>query len=227
MRVLSIHVDESGDFGDYNSKFAPQYIFTLVFHEQVHDIKHDIKILDREMANLGYFNHVIHTGPLIRKEDVYCNLSPNERRIIFTKLFFFAKKAPITYKSFLIERKEYPDETHLQKRIHTQLSRYLDEHLQYFSSFDQIILYYDNGQTQLAHELLSVFNEKTGNLYRKPDVHPVRYKLLQVADMLCTLTLLELKAERNELSKSELLVFHSVRDLRKEFLKKIKNKEMR
>ena len=27
MKELSIFADESGDFGDYNSKYAPQYIY--------------------------------------------------------------------------------------------------------------------------------------------------------------------------------------------------------
>ena len=49
MRELSIHVDESGDFGDYSSKFAPYYIFTLVFHEQENGITENIKVLDREI----------------------------------------------------------------------------------------------------------------------------------------------------------------------------------
>ena len=123
MNILSIHVDESGDFGDYNPKYAPNYIFSLVFHEQNNDISSNIKILDREMANLGFFNHVIHTAPLIRKEDVYCNLSPNERRAIFTKLFYFAKKAPIKYKVFDVPRKEYLDEESLKDRIKTLLSQ--------------------------------------------------------------------------------------------------------
>ncbi len=58
MKVLSIFVDESGDFGLYNSKYAPQYIFTMVFHEQDKDIGDRIKFFDKEMANLGYFSHV-------------------------------------------------------------------------------------------------------------------------------------------------------------------------
>ena len=29
MKELSIFVDESGDFGDYNSKYAPQYIYLM------------------------------------------------------------------------------------------------------------------------------------------------------------------------------------------------------
>ena len=31
MKVLSIFVDESGDFGEYNTKFAPHYTFSMVF----------------------------------------------------------------------------------------------------------------------------------------------------------------------------------------------------
>ena len=227
MRELSIHVDESGDFGDYSAKFAPYYIFTLVFHEQENDISGQIKTLDREMANLGYFNHVVHTGPLIRKEEVYCNLLPNDRRAIFTRLFYYTKLAPITYKTFDISRKEYQDEKALKTRIEILLSRFLDENLDYFFSFDRIVLYYDNGQPTLSRTLLDVFQKKLTTLHRKPDVHPYNYKLLQVADMICTLRLLEIKAENNELTKSEICVFHSARDLKKEFIKKIKEKEFK
>ena len=225
MSELSIHVDESGDFGDYNPKYAPYYVFTLVFHEQDNDITDNIKTLDREMANLGYFNHVVHTGPLIRKEEFYCNLPPNERRAIFAKLFYFAKKAPITYKVIDISRKEFPNEKMLKERINILLSRFLDDHLDYFLSFDRVVLYYDNGQPTLSKILLEVFQNKLANLHKKLDVYPYKYKLLQVADMICTLRLLEIKANHNKLTKSEMCVFHSVRDLKKEFIKKIKEKE--
>ena len=33
MQDLSIHVDESGDFGDYNPKYAPYYILSMVLHK--------------------------------------------------------------------------------------------------------------------------------------------------------------------------------------------------
>ncbi len=225
MQDLSIHVDESGDFGDYNSRFAPYYIFTLVFHEQVFDISKDIKRLDKEMAHLGYFNHVIHTGPLIRKEEVYCNLPPNERRSILMKIYTFTKNAPIKFKTFVILRKEYPDNSSLKSRIALLLSQFIEDNLNYFLSFDHVILYYDNGQTELSQTLLSTFQSRLSSLIRKNDVHQYKYKLLQVADMLCTLKLLEIKAQNNSLSKSELGVFHSVKELRKDFLKRIKEKE--
>ncbi len=70
MKELSIFVDESGDFGHYNTKYAPQYVFSLVLHEQQNSIEEQIKQFEREMFNMGYLNHVVHTSPLIRKEDL-------------------------------------------------------------------------------------------------------------------------------------------------------------
>lgn len=49
--------------------------------------------------------------------------------------------------------------------------------------------------------------------------------LFQVADLICTLELLKEKVGSGKLSKSEERFFHSVRDLKKDFLKGIKKKE--
>ena len=53
MKELSIFVDESGDFGDYE-KHAPYYIVTLVLHNQDKDIKDELKKLDIALDHLGY-----------------------------------------------------------------------------------------------------------------------------------------------------------------------------
>ena len=42
MQVLSVFVDESGDFGEYE-KHAPYYIVSMVFHDQSIDISPNIK----------------------------------------------------------------------------------------------------------------------------------------------------------------------------------------
>lgn len=225
MKILSIFVDESGDFGEYNSKFAPQYIFSMIFHEQDNDITESIMKFNSELANIGYYNHVVHTSPLIRREYVYCNLSPNERRTIFTKLFYFTKSLPIRYKSFVFERKECKTDKELKDRAMTELERFIIMYYDYFSSFDKIYLYYDNGQKQLASILQEVLGKNLSSFERKLDVTHKRYKLLQVADMVCTLELLKIKSNANALSESEMLVFHKIRDLKKDFLNKIKTKE--
>lgn len=54
---------------------------------------------------------------------------------------------------------------------------------------------------------------------------PNEYRLFQVADLICTLELLRTKTEKGNLTNSEERIFHSKRDLKKDFLKGIKKKE--
>mgnify|MGYP002862024465 CR=1 FL=1 len=88
---LSIFIDESGDVGEFK-KHSPFYIIAMVLHDQDDDISQYIETLDSELNNLGFGNMAVHTEPLIRREEVYSNLWPNERRAILTKLYFFALK---------------------------------------------------------------------------------------------------------------------------------------
>ena len=71
-KILSVFVDESGDFGSYEVH-APYYLVAMVLHKQNIDISHNIKVFDSHVSNLGYQNHAIHTGPLIRRESAYHN----------------------------------------------------------------------------------------------------------------------------------------------------------
>ena len=67
MKELSVFVDESGDFGEYE-KHAPYYIITMVLHDQSVDISEQIWKLNETLKNMGYGNEqAIHTEPLISK----------------------------------------------------------------------------------------------------------------------------------------------------------------
>lgn len=47
MKELSIFIDESGDFGEYDYH-SPWYIVTMVFHEQDASIQEPMEYLNRE-----------------------------------------------------------------------------------------------------------------------------------------------------------------------------------
>lgn len=222
MKKLSIFVDESGDFGKYSSH-SPYYIVVMVLHDQSKDITHEITKLNNELSNLGYVKHVVHTEPLIRREEDYQNLSPNERRTIFTKLYYFTSKCNIQYKPFIFHKKEYDNTLKLEGRMARDISSFIRENLTYFQNFEQVILYYDNGQHELNRVLNTVLATELVN-YDVRKVLPSDYKLFQAADLICTLELLRLKSESGNLSRSETLIFHSIRDLKKEFLKGIQKK---
>ena len=223
MKELSIFVDESGDFGKY-AKHSPYYIVTMIFHDQDHDIASDIAKLDTEIRNLGYMQEfAIHTEPLIRKEEIYHDTPPNERRAIFSKLFFFTVKSDIRYKCFLFEKRKYNDTLQLEARMAKEISLFLRSNLDYFQGYDNVILYYDNGQRQLTRILNTVLATELIE-YEARKVLPKDYKLFQAADLICTLELLDAKCQHGELTRSEEVIFHSKRELYKQFIKPIKKK---
>ena len=104
------------------------------------------------------------------------------------------------------------------------ISLFIRENLTYFQCFDKIILYYDNGQHELNRILNTVLATELAD-YDVRKVLPCDYKLFQVADLICTLELLRLKAETGNLTRSETLIFHSKKELKKDFLKKLRTKE--
>ena len=55
---LSVFVDESGDFGEYDYH-APYYIISLVFHNQNNDIQSDLSHFNDELTYLNLSNHCV------------------------------------------------------------------------------------------------------------------------------------------------------------------------
>lgn len=52
MKELSIFIDESGDWGEYDYK-SPFYIVTMVFHNQIEDISENLLALNERLRYIG------------------------------------------------------------------------------------------------------------------------------------------------------------------------------
>lgn len=104
-----------------------------------------------------------------------------------------------------------------------EISLFLRSNLDYFQGYDNVILYYDNGQRQLTRILNTVLATELIE-YEARKVLPKDYKLFQAADLICTLELLDAKCQHGELTRSEEVIFHSKRELYKQFIKPIKKK---
>ncbi len=224
MKELSVFIDESGNFGAYG-KSSQYYIVTLILHNQSIDITENIARLNTAVSHTDFgTNHSIHTGPLIRRETDYINLDLDQRRYLFNCIFNFTRTTNIKYKSMMVNKKDLNNQFDLNARVSKQLSAFIKQNIKFFLDFDKIVLYYDNGQTELTNILVSVFNSLLSNVdVRK--VLPKDYKLFQAADLICTLELLNIKRESNSLSNSELIFFKSARDLNKNYLKPILKKQ--
>lgn len=223
MKELSIFIDESGDFGEYDHK-SPYYIITMVFHNQNDDIQPAVAKLNTELSYLGLEDICIHTGPIIRMEEIYVNMDVVERRRIFNKMIAFIRQIDIKYKCFHVEKKHMADVVEITGKLSKQISQFIREHYEEFLSFDDVKIYYDNGQVEVSKILSSVFNALLPNpIFRK--VMPIDYKLFQVADLFCSLELVKLKLQNNQYSKSEKNFFGHVGDLKKNYLKPLSKKE--
>lgn len=221
-KILSVFIDESGDFGAYE-KHAPYYLVSIVLHNQKINVNENIKIFDEHLLNLGYPNHAIHTGPLIRRESIYSNNLMEERKCLFNALFNFARKLDFKYSCIKIRKSECPDVITMTSKISKALADILRKNEDFWNSFDNVIIYYDNGQIELTKILTSVFNTLYTHVeFRK--VKPIDYKLFQIADLICTIELLAEKAETASFSHSEIDFFNNIRDFKKNYLKPIRKK---
>lgn len=223
-RVLSCFIDESGDFGPYDAR-SPYYYVSMVLHDQEDDISDRIAGMEARAVNLGFQNHAIHTGPLIRRESVYINDTVEDRKHLFNLLYFFTYQLPIRYISVKASKAECADEIQQTAKLSREITNEIQAHIEYWRSFEKIIVYYDNGQTQLTKIVTSVFNALFSNVEMRK-VRPVEYKLFQVADLICTLEMLEDKAKRNSFSHSEIGFFDNVRAFRKNYYSKIQKKRL-
>lgn len=224
-RRLHAFIDESGDFGPYESH-APYYLVSVVLQDQDNDIGEDIKVFNSHLQNIGCKDHAIHTDPLIRRESVYANDLIEERKYLFHALFHFARKLNFQYDCIKVKKSECPDTVAVISKVPKALVNMLYVRKDYWESFDRIVIHYDNGQIELTKILIAVFHMLPVHVeFRKEK--PVDNRLFQVADLICTVELLAEKAENKAFSRSEKEFFGSIRDFKKNYLKHIRKKSCR
>ena len=225
MSELSIFIDESGDFGELKERPA-YYLVTMVFHNQAIDISTEIDKLEESVQASGFDLEYIHTGPVIRREQVFTAYSMEERRKLLYKMLYFYNKCNIYHDTVVVNRKEARDKIALSGRLSKEIVKMITSHSTYFDQFDKVIVYYDNGQAELSAILNAVLSVLFHDVeFRKAE--PQKYRLLQVADFVCSLELLKIKRDEKRLSKSEEKFFYKPQELKKTFLKSLEEKRLK
>jgi hypothetical protein len=224
MKELSIFIDESGDFGTMKER-PSYYLVTFVFHNQGNSIEQQVEKLEESVRNAGFGVEYIHTGPVIRREEVFVGYSLDERRKLLYKMLNFVNSCPISCLTVCVDRKEATDKISLSGKLAKAINKAIFEHMEFFLDFDKVIVYYDNGQIELSAILNAVFSLHFSNVeFRKAE--PQKYRLLQAADFICSLELLRIKKDEKRLSKSEERFFYKPQELKKTFLKSIDKKRL-
>ena len=226
-KTLSVFVDESGIWNESESS-SRYYIVALVMHDQSIDISQAIASLDRDIASLGVVNLCFHAAPIIRGNGTFEILSAELRRKIFSRMMGFVRKVDFKYHCLWVD-KHYCDSTEqLTERLDRQLRSFLDATKSTVGGFSKIKVYYDCGQPSITQLLRKGFDD-LGNpcVEFAQSVTPRRYKLFQVADLVCTLRLLEIKLENEgRLAPIEFSFFGGIKSFKHSILRRIKSKQI-
>ena len=161
MRKLKIYNDESGDFG-FTEKSSELYVVSFVFHDISKLLKAKMDFLNEKLKSLNC-NGMIHTADLIASRKEYARMKLEDRKSLFLALFYFTLKCDIKTKSIVVDKNYKNNKIQLRQDIISKIKIMLKNNKDYFSKFDNIIIYYDNGQEKLMNilkECFSSFNIK-------------------------------------------------------------------
>lgn len=84
MKELSVFIDESGDFGEIKERPA-YYLVTFVFHNQDNTIEEQVSKLNESVRTSGFDVEYIHTGPVIRREEVFQRYSIDDEESCYIR----------------------------------------------------------------------------------------------------------------------------------------------
>lgn len=222
-RELSVFVDESGDRGGK----ARYYILTLVFHVQSEDIREAVGRYEESLVRNDLPNVPFHSEPLLNGHGDYEYLTLGQRKKMLSSFAALVRYLPIRYSTFVYRRSEFEDPDGLSARMRRDISGLLFDHLGFFQSFDEVKVYYDNGQDIVRRAL----DRSIGFVLSKGVVDRRRtsmtdYRLEQVADYLCTVELAAVKYAAKEDGGTYNKFFGGVGAFKRNWLKQARRKRI-
>ena len=191
---LNIFIDESGDFGFVEGS-SDLYAVSFTLHESSDSIQAELKYLNEKLTELKY-EGMIHLAYLIAKRGDYSHFSFERRKSIFWAIFYFSIRVKAKIKTIIIDKKYINKKMQLNRALAREIGQFINDNMNYLESFDKIVIYYDNGQENLATILdtLFVVNPK---VERRVKFDHAKKRLFQVSDMLTVIDKLDYKRKNN------------------------------
>ncbi len=220
-KELSIFADESGD----RAGQAHYYLLTLVFHDQAESIDEAVSGYEAKLARADLPNIAFHSEPLMNGHKEYEYLALENRKAMLALFSSFVRQLPISYVTFVYKRKEFEDPAKLTARMKRDISGVLFDRLDFFQAFDEVKVYYDNGQDIVKQALdQSIGFVLSKGVVERRKTSMTDYRLEQVADYLCTIELARVKYEAKEDGETYNKFFGGVGPFKRNWLKQARRK---
>lgn len=203
---ISIYIDESGNF-DFSKQGSKFYVLSFV-------------MIDSSIENKEVFKGVkyksFHAVPLIKGQDEFLGLSTIERRKIFRNFATCVEIAPITYKCFFLNKRDFENKEQFIKKLVRDMHAYMMDPENHFKDFDHITFYYDDGQDEISYSLKILLDI----LYSNSTLVNVKEKtrMLEIADYVSEIYLLKQKLDLNILTRYE-KNFFKIKELRNNYIR--------
>ena len=225
--TLSLFVDESGILGE-PAEASRFYILGLVLHDQRFAIEPAAATLDRQLEEIEIKDLCFHAGPIMRGNNGFRFMTCNLRRRIFHRMMAFARRINFSYHCLAVDKRYAGGQLQMSSELERQFADFATRNLEMFADFKCVKVYYDCGQKPVTNFLRRVTAAHLPcPIEFAQAVEPQKYRLFQIADLVCTLKLLELKiACDGGLSVDEQRFFGGPKKFRHNILRYIKAKEI-
>ena len=140
----------------------------------------------------------------------------------------FVRIVDFRYHCLCVDKRYCDTEEQAKQKLERQIQAFMFSLKPLAARFQRVKVYYDCGQTYITNLLHKGFSElQMSSVEFAQSVRHLQYKLFQVADLICTLRLLELKLEtEGRLSQSEYRFFGGVKCFKRNILRRIKLKKI-
>jgi len=229
MSELGIFIDESGSFEReiLKNNVSDLYIVSFLFHDKSVLIDKEIKSFEDFLSRSWLNNNfIIHTMPLIRQQKPYKLFTEEFRRKLFYRLFLLMRKLKLKHKTFVCDKKFCSSKKVIRQKLELFIEQMIKNNHDYFNKFDEIVIYYDEGQDYLTKILHNAFSKSLKNYRFKEGVSQEYYRLSQCADMVCSLELINQRKQNGEHIKAIENFFVSDRNYNQNYRKAFKNLEL-
>ncbi len=223
MKRLNIFVDETGEFG-YGKGASELYGVSFTFHEQSDDLSAEISKLNKQLEYIGYTD-MIHMADLIMRRGDYSKFDIKKRKRIFNAIYQFARRVPVKYHTIILDKRYVDGNGVLKQQLSYEIEKLIVDHANYFSKFDSIVLYYDNGQSGLGKIFDSAFVQFENYDHRVYFDHCEK-RLFQVSDMLTYIDKYDYKYKHKLPPTKSERYFFTTEELRK-ILKSLEKKRFK
>ena len=207
---LNIFIDESGDFGFVDGS-SDLYAVSFTLHESENSIVNDLVYLNNRLDKNNY-DGMIHLADLVCKRGDYCYFSLEQRKNIFWSIFHFSRRVPVKLNTIIVDKRYKNNKTQLNRELAKNISDFFHSIDKYLNEFENIVIYYDNGQEALGAIIDTLFMNRD-NVEHRIDFDHKEKRLFQVSDMLTFVDKIVYKHNNNmKMTKAE-KYFFSVKDI--------------